>query len=119
MMICSLPEVPDQPAAELAALVRAQAAEMAAMRARLDQLEALIMPPANQPPAAIPAASPPRATEEWLEPGLIAYRLGLSESHTRRLCSRGQKWGVPGVKKEGGRWLATVDAIKAVWSGQV
>jgi hypothetical protein len=97
----------------------ALAQRVAELEARCARLEALLVQSGSQLPAVIPATSPPPADEEWLEPCVIAHRLGLSATHTRRLYSRGHLLGVAGVKKDGGRWFATVDAIRAVWSGQV
>ena len=50
--------------------------------------------------------------DEWLEPSIIAYRLGIGEAYTRKLCQRGSLEGVPGVRKCGGRWQATMAAIE-------
>jgi hypothetical protein len=49
--------------------------------------------------------------EEWLEPCVIAGRLGLGERYVRRLMERGLKEGHPGVRKPAGRWQGTVAAI--------
>ena len=55
---------------------------------------------------------PPRPIlEEWLEPCALAHRFGLGEQYVRKLCRRGLQEGREGVRKDGGRWLATVDAI--------
>lgn len=56
----------------------------------------------------------PSAPEQWLEPCVLAYRLGIGEAYVRRLCQRGLKQGSPGVRKDGGRWQATADAIKTL-----
>lgn len=50
--------------------------------------------------------------EEWLEPCVIAGRLHCSEAHVRRLCERGLKLGIPGIEKRGGRWAATINAVR-------
>jgi hypothetical protein len=52
------------------------------------------------------------ATEEFLEPCRLADRLGLSEAYVRRLCSRGHKVGEEGIRRHGGRWLATAQTIE-------
>ena len=56
--------------------------------------------------------TPPSAVEAWLEPGRIADRLGLTEAYVRKLCARGARGGCAGIRKDGGRWLATVEAIE-------
>lgn len=52
--------------------------------------------------------------EEWLEPGIIADRLGICEAHCRKLINRGRRQGLPGFKKPEGRLFATVDAVRAI-----
>ncbi|MFN6935545.1 MAG: hypothetical protein ACK4NZ_10390 [Tsuneonella sp.] len=49
--------------------------------------------------------------QEWLAPGQLADRLGIGEPYVRKLCSRGARAGDPGIRREGGRWLATIDTI--------
>lgn len=49
--------------------------------------------------------------EEWLAPGRLADRLGIGEPYVRKLCARGSRDGEPGIRRDGGRWLATVDTI--------
>ena len=53
----------------------------------------------------------PPMPEEWLEPCALAHRVGLGEQYVRRLCRRGFQQGVEGVRKDGGRWMATPAAI--------
>ena len=73
--------------------------DLAALRAML---------PAEREAEEMPAA------EEWLAPCQIADRLGIGEPHVRKLCSRALKLAHAGVRKDGGRWLATVEAIEAL-----
>ena len=54
--------------------------------------------------------------DEYLEPCVIADRLGLSEGYTRKLIRRGIAEGAPGFRKRGGRLLATVAAVRTVWT---
>lgn len=58
-----------------------------------------------------PPQQPPIQVEEWLDPQNIAYRLGVSEGYVRKLCQRGHRLGISGVRKPGGRWEATTAAI--------
>ena len=76
--------------------------------ARLDRLERKL-----DRLLGLPTSEPPPEPEQWLEPCRIAARLGVTEAYVRKLCSRGQRGGVEGVRKEGGRWLATIEAIEA------
>nr|WP_166177012.1 hypothetical protein [Altererythrobacter segetis] len=72
---------------------------IARIEADLAELRRLLDAPAEPEP------------EEWLEPSVIAYRLGIGEAYVRRLCDRGLDAGDAGVRRVGGRWLATADAI--------
>ena len=82
-------------------------AALARIERKLDRLLA-------EPTIAQVTAMPSPAPEAWLEPCVIGGRLGLSEGHVRRLCQRGLQRGDGGVQKNGGRWLATVEAIAAL-----
>lgn len=57
---------------------------------------------------------PEPASEQFLAPCDLAYRLGLGENYIRRLCRRGHAEGIAGIRREGGRWLATIEAIEKV-----
>ena len=59
-------------------------------------------------------ALPPAPAEQWLEPCLLADRLGLSEPHVRRLINRGIKLDLAGCERRGGRLFATVEALEAM-----
>lgn len=73
----------------------------------LAELRAMLEPRPREPePATVP--------EAYLEPCVLAGLLGISEPHVRRLCQRGQRLGVAGIERRGGRWAATTDALKAL-----
>ena len=60
-----------------------------------------------------PAPEPPiQRQDDWLEPSIIAYRMGCTDAHVRRLCERGRKLGISGIEKRGGRWFATFKAVE-------
>lgn len=77
------------------------------LAATLHRIEAKLDRLLGESAPVVPQAEP----ERWLEPSLIAYRLDLSQSYVRRLCQRAHLVGDEGVRKDGGRWLATVEAI--------
>ncbi len=63
-----------------------------------------------------PSAPPPTlpSPEEWLEPCVLAARVGISEGYCRDLIRRGLKKELPGFKKPNGRLYATPDAVSAI-----
>lgn len=71
-------------------------------------VEVALVAPVEAPRPALPIP------EAWLEPGLIAYRLGIGEAYVRKLCGQALRLDLPGVRKVGGRWQATVEAIDSL-----
>lgn len=68
-------------------------------------------------PVVVALAAPPRPEpvvepDRWLEPCLIADRLGIGEAYVRRLINRGMAAGIVGCEKRGGRLFATVEAVR-------
>lgn len=63
----------------------------------------------------LPASGPNVREIDMLEPCLIAYRLGVSESYARKLIKRGIAQNLPGFEKRGGRLFAAPDAVEAIW----
>jgi hypothetical protein len=80
------------------------------IEADLAELRSLVAPPAEPSPA-------PRR-EDFLEPGIIAERMGLSASQVRRECQLAFKRGLPGVEQDGQHWRATIATIRAVRAGR-
>lgn len=78
---------------------------------RLDRIEALLRRLVGDDEPVELETVADSAPEEFLEPCVIAGRLGISEAYVRKLCSRGQILGEPGIEKPGGRWRATTEAI--------
>lgn len=52
--------------------------------------------------------------EAYLQPCVIADRLGIGEAYTRKLINRGLRLDEPGFEKRGGRLFATVEAVKSL-----
>lgn len=71
-------------------------------------IEVALTAPASAPRPVVPIA------EAFLQPCVLADRLGISEAHTRKIIGRGLKLDEPGFEKRGGRLFATVDAVKAL-----
>ena len=55
--------------------------------------------------------------EEWLAPCQLADRLGLCESHIRKMINRGLQNGRTDCERRGGRLAATVNAIQNLRHG--
>lgn len=91
---------------------------------RLDRIEALLLRLLGEPP--VEPVEPVEHVVEYdrhvepdplLEPCALAFRLGLSDGHVRRLCSQGWRIGAAGIEKHGGRWRASIAAIEALRRG--
>ena len=54
--------------------------------------------------------------EDWLMPGIIAYRLGVGEPQIQKLIERGIKRNEPEFEKIGGRLFATIEAVRRLWT---
>ncbi len=88
---------------QIRAHLEQRVADLEARCARLEVMLTQMLPKQPQP-----------CDPELLTPSELAFELSISEQHVRKLCKRGYKLGVADVERNGGRWLATEEAIQGL-----